>query len=103
MQNLWRELAVVIFCVMIVPARAADVNVYAASSLTNALRDIAAAYKAETGVRVSFNFAASSLLARQIEEGAPADLFFSADEAKMDDLAKENLIAEGTRLSLLSN
>ena len=103
MQSLWRGLGVVIFCVMIVPARAADVNVYAASSLTDALKEIAAAYKTETGVRVSFNFAASSLLARQIEEGAPADLFFSADEAKMDALQKAGLVRAETRRDLLSN
>ena len=103
MQNLWGGLGVVIFCVMIVPARAAEVNVYAASSLTDALKEIAAAYKTETGVRVSFNFAASSLLARQIEEGAPADLFFSADEAKMDALQKAGLVRAETRRDLLSN
>jgi molybdate transport system substrate-binding protein len=88
---------------MIVPVRAAEVNVYAASSLTDALKEIAAAYKTETGVRVSFNFAASSLLARQIEEGAPADLFFSADEAKMDALQKAGLVRAETRRDLLSN
>ena len=52
---------------------------------------------------MQFNFGASSTLARQIEEGAPADLFFSADEAKMDALEKKELLLPGTRRSLLSN
>ncbi len=77
--------------------------VFAAASLSDALKDLGANYTAQTGRRVLFNFAASSLLARQIEAGAPADLFFSADEAKMDWLAKRGLILKGTRKSLLSN
>src|SRR5947209_6251348 len=81
----------------------ADITVFAAASLTDALQEIAAAYEKATGDKVTFNFAASSALARQIQEGAPADLFFSADEAKMDDLEKRGLLAKGTRRSLLSN
>jgi molybdate transport system substrate-binding protein len=84
-------------------ARAADLHVYAASSLTDALKEIGTAYEKETGDRVIFNFAASSVLARQIEESAPGDLFFSADEAKMDELQKRGLINESTRHDLLSN
>ncbi len=66
---------------------------------------IAAMYEASTGgkVKVLFNFGASSLLARQIEEGAPADIFFSADEAKMDHLQQRGLILEGSRQDRLSN
>ncbi|HEX4961591.1 MAG TPA: molybdate ABC transporter substrate-binding protein [Thermoanaerobaculia bacterium] len=86
-----------------VPAAAAEVTVFAAASLTDALQEIGAAYQQSTGDKVVFNFAASSALARQIQAGAPADIFFSADEAKMDDLEKRNLIAKGTRRSLLSN
>jgi molybdate transport system substrate-binding protein len=52
---------------------------------------------------VRYNFAASNLLARQIAAGAPADLFASADEARMDFLAQKKLVVEGTRISLLSN
>jgi len=84
-------------------AQAAQVTVFAAASLSDALKEIGVAYEKETGVKVAFNFGASSLLARQIEEGAPADLFFSADEAKMDGLEKKGLIVAGTRKSKLSN
>jgi len=82
---------------------AADLSVYAAASLTDAMTEIGAAYEKENGEKLQFNFGASSTLARQIEEGAPADLFLSADEAKMDALEKEGLLLPGTRRSLLSN
>jgi molybdate transport system substrate-binding protein len=82
---------------------AAELTMYAAASLTDALKEIAAAYEKESGDKLQFNFGASSMLARQIEEGAPADLFFSADEAKMDALEKKDLLLPGTRRSLLSN
>ena len=82
---------------------AAELTVYAAASLTDALKEIAAAYEKQSGDKLQFNFGASSMLARQIEEGAPADLFFSADEAKMDALEKKDLLLPGTRRSLHSN
>ena len=85
------------------PAEAATVRVYAAASLNDALQEIASAYQSQSGDIVRFNFAASSFLARQIEEGAPADIFFSADEAKMDALEKRGLIVQKSRVSLLSN
>lgn len=88
---------------IIADALAAQVTVFAAASLSDALKEIGAAYEKETGVKVAFNFGASSLLARQIDEGAPADLFFSADEARMDGLEKKGLILAGTRKSKLSN
>ena len=78
-------------------------RVFAAASLTNALTELAEAWKAQSGDTVSLNFGASNLLARQIAEGAPADLFLSADEAKMDRLEKAKLLLAGTRRSLLSN
>lgn len=86
-----------------VPAMGASVTVFAAASLTETLKEIAGAYERGTGDKVVFNFGASSTLARQIEEGAPADVFFSADEAKMDALEKKELIAKDTRKSRLSN
>jgi molybdate transport system substrate-binding protein len=84
-------------------AFAAEVYVYAAASLTDALTEIGQQYQKETGDQLIFNFAASSVLARQIEEGAPADIFFSADEAKMNTLEKKKLIVSETRKTLLSN
>jgi len=83
--------------------RAAELTVFAAASLTDALKEIGAVYEKQSGDRIIFNFSASSTLARQIEEGAPADIFFSADEAKMDGLEKKGLILKDTRKSRLSN
>ncbi len=85
------------------PASAAEVTVFAAASLTNVLRELAPVHEQASGDRVLFNFAASSTLARQIEEGAPADVFFSADEAKMEALERAGDLVPGTRRSLLSN
>jgi len=75
----------------------AELQVYAAASLTDALREIGHAYEAETGTLVTFNFAGSNVLARQIESGAPADLFLSADERSMD------RVHAAERVSVLSN
>jgi molybdate transport system substrate-binding protein len=83
--------------------RAAELNIFAAASLSDALKEIAQAYEPASGDKLNFNLAASSLLARQIKEGAPADVFFSADELKMDDLAQSGLIQPETRRALLSN
>ncbi|HWC60031.1 MAG TPA: molybdate ABC transporter substrate-binding protein [Verrucomicrobiae bacterium] len=82
---------------------AAEINVFAAASLTDSLKEIASGYEKQSGDKIAFNFGASSLLERQIEEGAPADIFFSADEAKMDRLAAKDLIDKETRKSRLSN
>jgi len=82
---------------------AVTINVFAAASLTESLKEIAAGYEKQTRDKVRFNFGASSFLARQIEEGAPADIFFSADEAKMDGLEKKGLVMKETRKSRLSN
>jgi len=85
------------------PAISAELQVFAAASLTDALQEIAANYEQESGDKVLLNLGASSTLARQIQEGAPADLFFSADEARMDSLVKTKLVLPDTRTSLLSN
>ncbi len=68
------------------PATAQDktITVFAAASMKNALDDIDAAYTAKTGVKVTVSYAASSALAKQIEQGAPADVFISADTDWMD-------------------
>jgi molybdate transport system substrate-binding protein len=83
--------------------RAGEVLVFAAASLSEALRDIGSDYQKRSGDKVILNLAASSTLARQIEEGVAADIFFSADEAKMDGLEKKGLIVAGTRKDRLSN
>jgi molybdate transport system substrate-binding protein len=84
-------------------SRASEVLVFAAASLTEALRDLGNDYQKESGDKIVLNLAASSTLARQIEEGVQADIFFSADEAKMDALETKGLIVAGTRTNLLSN
>jgi len=85
-------------------AQAADkITVFAAASLTNAMQDIAAQYQKEKGVQVVSSFASSSTLARQIEQGAPADLFISADQQWMDYSISKQQIVENTRYTLLGN
>jgi molybdate transport system substrate-binding protein len=84
-------------------AQSGTVTVFAAASLTDALNEIGKAYEAKTGQHVVFSFAASSTLARQIENSAGADMFLSADLDWMDYLDKKNLIAPGTRKTLLRN
>jgi molybdate transport system substrate-binding protein len=81
----------------------AQVMVFAAASLSDGLREIADSYQAPAPEKIVFNFGASSTLARQIEEGAPADIFFSADEAQMDRLEAHGLVISSTRTNRLSN
>jgi molybdate transport system substrate-binding protein len=85
------------------PLAAEEVAVYAAASLTNALKDVARDFEAQTGHKVVFNLGASSDLARQIKAGAPADVFFSADKAQMDGLEAAGLVRAGDRIDVLSN
>ena len=84
-------------------ASAPDLVVLAASSMTDALGEAARAYTLATGQQVKLSFAASSALARQIEAGAPADVFFSADTDWMDYLQQRNLIALATRTNAAGN
>ena len=84
-------------------AAPSPITVFAASSLTDALSTIGAQYAAETGIKVRFAFGASSAMARQIEAGAPADLFFSADTDWMDYLQARSLIDPQSRHNILSN
>ena len=86
-----------------VAAKPPSVMVFAAASLTDCLKEISSIYARQTGETPVFNFGASSFLARQIEEGAPADIFLSADETRMNELEKKGLIVTGTRKSRLSN
>jgi molybdate transport system substrate-binding protein len=87
------------------PALAQDksLTVFAAASMKNALDDIDAAFTAKTGVKVAASYAASSALAKQIEQGAPADIFVSADTDWMDYATLKTTINEPTRVNLLGN
>jgi molybdate transport system substrate-binding protein len=78
-------------------------TVFAAASLTNVLQEVGDAFTKETSITVKFSFAASSVLARQIENGAPADVFFSADPQWMEYLQTGRLIQVSTRLDVLGN
>lgn len=90
-------------CVAVLPARAADTMVFAASSLAGALDEVMAAYRQQGGGAVAASYAASSALARQIEQGAPADIFISADEEWLDYLAARGRVQEGSRRDLMGN
>jgi molybdate transport system substrate-binding protein len=79
------------------------VTVFAASSTTEVLQELAAAFEKKTGTSVRLSFAASSVLARQIEAGAPAEVFVSADLEWMDYLAHKGLIRAGSRRDLAGN
>jgi molybdate transport system substrate-binding protein len=87
------------------PARAEDktLTVFAAASMKNALDDIDATFTAKTGIKVNASYAASSTLAKQIEQGAPADIFVSADTDWMDYATARKNINEPTRVNLLGN
>lgn len=90
---------------VLAPLRAAatDVTVFAAASLTDALGDVAADWTAQSGHRVAISFAGSSALARQIQQGAPADILVSASPDWMDALAASGDLREGTRRDILGN
>ena len=85
------------------PANAADIVVFAAASLKEALDEAAGDYRRNSGDTLKISYAASSALARQIESGAPADLFISADLDWMDYLQQRDLIQPATRRNLLGN
>ena len=82
---------------------AADITIFAAASLKEALDENVKAFSVKTGQRVRVSYAGSNALAKQIENGAPADLFISADEEWMDHVAQKNLLAPGTRRNLVTN
>ncbi|GGC28593.1 molybdate ABC transporter substrate-binding protein [Siccirubricoccus deserti] len=95
--------ALLLACGTVGPATAQEVTVFAAASLTDAMRALGAAWQARGNPAPRFSFAASSALARQIEQGAPADLFMSADESWMDYLQQRGLIVDATRVSPIGN
>ena len=87
------------------PAAAQDktLTVFAAASMKNALDEVDNAYTAKSGVKIVASYAASSALAKQIEQGAPADVFMSADTTWMDYVKDKKSINEPTRVDLLGN
>jgi len=97
--------ALVILLAAFSPASAEDktITVFAAASMKNALDEVNAAYTAKTGVKTTVSYAASSVLAKQIEQGAPADVFVSADTGWMDYAISKKTINEPTRVNLLGN
>src|ERR1700693_6071932 len=80
-----------------------SITVFAAASLTNVLQELGDAFTKDSSIAVRFSFAASSALARQIENGSWADVFFSADLEWMDYLQTRNLIQPATRHDVLGN
>jgi molybdate transport system substrate-binding protein len=92
-----------IFLVLGAAPPPAAIVVSAAISLTDALEEIESLYGAAGGGQVTFNFGASNALARQIVNGAPVDVFISADEAQMQVVERAGLLPEGGRVALLSN
>ncbi|MEP7311118.1 MAG: molybdate ABC transporter substrate-binding protein [Pseudomonadota bacterium] len=96
-------LALLLLGVPVAGAAERVLTVFGAASLTNVLQEIGDSYTAESKVQVRFSFAASSALARQIESGAPADVFMSADQEWMDYLQSRNLIAPATRANVVTN
>ena len=97
--------AIALFIAIVSPiSYAADTfTVFAAASLKNALDDIVKVHETRTGIKVVVSYAASPALARQIEAGAPVDLFMAADLDWMDYLEKRSLIQQGSRQNLLRN
>jgi molybdate transport system substrate-binding protein len=87
------------------PASAQEktLTVFAAASMKNALDDVDAAYTKKTGVKLAVSYAASSALMKQIEQGAPADVFVSADLDWMDYGSQKKVIRDDTRINLLGN
>lgn len=101
---LQRCIGAVVLLLLAVPAQAADLVVSGASSLSNALRDLAPGFEsANPGTRLVFNFASSDTLLAQIAKGAPVDVFAAADQQVMDRAAKLNLLRPGSRRNFVGN
>jgi len=97
---------IALFCGLLTSVASAEdepVTVFAASSLTDAVTTIAEQHEIETGQSVRLSFASSSTLARQIEAGAPADIFISASADWMEYLAERNLIVAGSQIAPIGN
>ncbi|MGH7442864.1 MAG: molybdate ABC transporter substrate-binding protein, partial [bacterium] len=103
MKRGFRTASVSVLVLLSTSVQASGLLVFAAASLTDCLTRAGALYQREHGQKVEFSFEASSLLAAEIERGAPADLFASADEAKMDQLVAKGLVVRSSRRDLLTN
>jgi molybdate transport system substrate-binding protein len=106
MRSFAKTLALSIGIVLVLaalPLRAANVTVFAAASLKEAFDDAARQFEAASGDKLSISYAGSNALAKQIEAGAPADVFISADLEWMDYLDSRHLLKSGTRFNLLRN
>jgi molybdate transport system substrate-binding protein len=98
----WSRIAVALL-VLAEPVSAEELNLYAAASLTDCLKELAQGFEKVTPHKVVFNLGGSNDLARQIKAGAPADLFFSADKAQMDGVEAAGLVRAQDRVDVLSN
>lgn len=98
---LWLLLGLVLLPTL--PVRAQNLTVLAAASLKESLDEVATQFQRASGNKVALSYAASSALAKQIENGAPADVFISADLDWMDHLDRRKLLRDGTRMNLLRN
>jgi molybdate transport system substrate-binding protein len=98
----WLSLLIVSVAAM-ATARGEEILVFAAASLTESLHELGRSFEKTTGNSVRFSFGASSDLARQIRAGAPADVYFSADTARMDELERDGRVAKRDRREFLSN
>ena len=98
-----RLLGLALAATIALPAAGEEVTVFAAASLKTALDAVAADYQAATGNTVTISYAGSNALAKQIMEGAPADIYVSAAENWMDEVEKAGLIVPGSRKDLLGN
>jgi molybdate transport system substrate-binding protein len=99
----WLVFAAVVLPSPVAAQSRADVTIFAAASLRDALDELARKYERQGRGKAAVSYAGSPMLARQIEKGAPADLFISADTDWMDYMAKRGLIRIETRVNLLSN
>jgi len=97
------RVAVTACLIVLAPAARADVLVFAAASTADALAEVNRAYGATAGARVTASFASSGMLARQIENGAPADLFISANAEWIDYLARGGRLEDGLERELVGN
>lgn len=98
-----RLLLIFLICSVVMPAAQAEITVLAAASLTNALTDIIKTYQKQQGVTIKTSFASSSVLAKQIDNGLPADIFISADKQWMDTLYEQGKIDAASRKEILGN